>query len=56
MGLELGFFGFLPIMNGKTAGENEATIKYFIIQSLGSAFILAGFLIMDVGYGMFCDF
>ncbi len=45
--LELGFFGFLPILNGKTVGENEATVKYFIIQRVGSAILLVSFLFVS---------
>jgi len=43
--LELGFFGFLPILNGKAASENEAAVKYFVIQSVGSGLILVRFLL-----------
>jgi NADH:ubiquinone oxidoreductase subunit 2 (subunit N) len=43
--LELGFFGFLPILNGKAARENEAAVKYFVIQSVGSGLILVRFLL-----------
>ena len=42
--LELALFGFLPILNGKTVGENESAAKYFIIQSVGSGFILLSFI------------
>nr|YP_006576384.1 NADH dehydrogenase subunit 2 [Iridona iridescens]AEV94278.1 NADH dehydrogenase subunit 2 [Iridona iridescens] len=42
--LEIGFFGFLPILNGKSVAENEATVKYFIVQSVGSALMLVSFL------------
>lgn len=44
--LELRFFGFIPVLNGKTVAENEGACKYFIIQGVGSAFILIGFLLM----------
>ena len=45
--LELGFFGFLPILNGKTVGENEAAVKYFIVQRVGSGVLLVRFLFVS---------
>jgi len=44
--LELGFFGFIPILNGKTVGENEAAAKYFVVQGVGSGLILTSFLLL----------
>lgn len=44
VGLELGLFGFLPILNGKTVGENEAAVKYFVVQAVGSGIMLFRFL------------
>nr|YP_006576420.1 NADH dehydrogenase subunit 2 [Semele scabra]AEV94314.1 NADH dehydrogenase subunit 2 [Semele scabra] len=44
--LELSFFGFLPILNGSTVAENEGGVKYFIVQGVGSAVMLVGFLLM----------
>nr|AJC10854.1 NADH deshydrogenase subunit 2 [Macoma balthica] len=49
--LELGFFGFLPILNGKAASENEAAVKYFVIQSVGSGLILVSFLLFSSSPG-----
>nr|YP_514794.2 NADH dehydrogenase subunit 2 [Sepia officinalis] len=47
MGLELNLMGFLPLMNikGKML-EAEASMKYFIIQSLGSSVLIISSLIM----------
>nr|YP_008757860.1 NADH dehydrogenase subunit 2 [Sepiella inermis]AGS18366.1 NADH dehydrogenase subunit 2 [Sepiella inermis] len=47
MGLELNLMGFLPLMNikGKML-EAEASMKYFIIQSLGSSILVISSLIM----------
>lgn len=50
IGLELGFFGFLPILNGKTVGENEAAVKYFIVQGVGSGVMLVSFLFISANY------
>lgn len=44
VGLELRFFGFIPILNGKTVGENEAASKYFVVQGVGSGLILIRFM------------
>lgn len=45
--LELRFFGFIPILNGKTVGENEAAVKYFIVQAIGSGILLIGFMLIS---------
>nr|YP_009162945.1 NADH dehydrogenase subunit 2 [Uroteuthis duvaucelii]AKT93703.1 NADH dehydrogenase subunit 2 [Uroteuthis duvaucelii] len=47
MGLELNLMGFLPLMNikGKTL-EAEASIKYFIIQSMSSSILIISYIIM----------
>lgn len=47
--LELRFFGFLPILNGKSVAENEAAVKYFVVQTVGSGLIIVGFLFMVTG-------
>jgi len=47
--LEVGFFGFLPILNGKSVIENEAAVKYFVVQSVGSGVILVSFLFISAG-------
>lgn len=44
--MEVGFFGFLPILNGKRVAENEAAVKYFIVQRVGSGVILVRFLLI----------
>nr|YP_006576444.1 NADH dehydrogenase subunit 2 [Solecurtus divaricatus]AEV94338.1 NADH dehydrogenase subunit 2 [Solecurtus divaricatus] len=55
--LELGFFGFIPILNGKSVGENESASKYFVVQSVGSGVLLVGLILVSgefflVGGGM----
>nr|YP_006576396.1 NADH dehydrogenase subunit 2 [Hiatula diphos]YP_009642896.1 NADH dehydrogenase subunit 2 [Hiatula acuta]AEV94290.1 NADH dehydrogenase subunit 2 [Hiatula diphos]QCQ20460.1 NADH dehydrogenase subunit 2 [Hiatula acuta] len=50
--LELGFFGFIPLLNGKTVGENESAVKYFVVQSIGSGLLLFSFLIISGDYLM----
>nr|YP_009544227.1 NADH dehydrogenase subunit 2 [Chiroteuthis picteti]AYO28819.1 NADH dehydrogenase subunit 2 [Chiroteuthis picteti] len=47
MGLELNLMGFLPLMNikGKTL-EAEASMKYFIIQSMSSSVLIISSVIM----------
>lgn len=53
--LELALFGFLPILNGKTVGENECASKYFVVQGVGSGLILLG-LILIGGYSSVLGF
>nr|YP_009642920.1 NADH dehydrogenase subunit 2 [Sanguinolaria ovalis]QCQ20484.1 NADH dehydrogenase subunit 2 [Sanguinolaria ovalis] len=50
--LEVGFFGFIPLLNGKTVGENESAVKYFVVQSIGSGLLLFSFLIVSGDYFM----
>nr|YP_010447201.1 NADH dehydrogenase subunit 2 [Donax dysoni]UTM92209.1 NADH dehydrogenase subunit 2 [Donax dysoni] len=45
--MELAFFGFIPILNGKGVCENEAASKYFIMQSVGSGILLVSFLLIS---------
>nr|YP_009431973.1 NADH dehydrogenase subunit 2 [Donax vittatus]ATA66422.1 NADH dehydrogenase subunit 2 [Donax vittatus] len=45
--MELSFFGFIPILNGKSVCENESAVKYFVIQSIGSGFLLISFLLIS---------
>nr|QID02648.1 NADH dehydrogenase subunit 2 [Scrobicularia plana] len=45
--LEVGFFGFIPVLNGKTVGENEAASKYFVVQGVGSGLMLVSFLLIN---------
>nr|YP_009431947.1 NADH dehydrogenase subunit 2 [Donax trunculus]ATA66396.1 NADH dehydrogenase subunit 2 [Donax trunculus] len=47
LSLELAFFGFIPILNGKSVCENESAVKYFIVQSIGSGFLLVSFLLIS---------
>nr|YP_009642908.1 NADH dehydrogenase subunit 2 [Gari elongata]QCQ20472.1 NADH dehydrogenase subunit 2 [Gari elongata] len=48
--LELSFFGFIPLLNGKTVGENESAVKYFVVQSVGSGLLLFSFLLVSGDY------
>nr|UAA82788.1 NADH dehydrogenase subunit 2 [Tarebia granifera] len=44
-GLEINLIGFLPILvYQKSALESESAVKYFIIQALGSSFLIFGSL------------
>nr|YP_011035825.1 NADH dehydrogenase subunit 2 [Plaxiphora tricolor]WRI60255.1 NADH dehydrogenase subunit 2 [Plaxiphora tricolor] len=48
LGLELTLIGFVPIMVQKgKSGETESGVKYFLIQSISSVFLLFGVLIMS---------
>ena len=47
-GLEFNFFGFIPLLLGNRVRENEATIKYFVVQALGSGFFILSVLILLV--------
>ena len=44
VGIEIRFLGVLGIMRGESIGEAERSIKYFIIQVLGSLLFLLGVL------------
>nr|YP_009108162.1 NADH dehydrogenase subunit 2 [Panopea globosa]AIU56071.1 NADH dehydrogenase subunit 2 [Panopea globosa] len=46
VGLELNFFGFIPLLLGKSMSEGESCLKYFIIQVLGSGFFFLGVLLV----------
>nr|ADU55322.1 NADH dehydrogenase subunit 2 [Dosidicus gigas]ADU55360.1 NADH dehydrogenase subunit 2 [Dosidicus gigas]ADU55448.1 NADH dehydrogenase subunit 2 [Dosidicus gigas] len=60
MGLEINLMGFLPLMNikGKTL-EAEASMKYFIIQSMSSSILIISSVLMYNStlswYSMFTD-
>lgn len=63
--IELSFFGFIPILNGKRVCENESAVKYFVIQRIGSGFLLIRFLlissqsnfyVIDLSIGGFINF
>nr|YP_010273963.1 NADH dehydrogenase subunit 2 [Bulinus ugandae]QYJ56666.1 NADH dehydrogenase subunit 2 [Bulinus ugandae] len=41
-GMEIGMIGALPLMLNNTSSSKEATMKYFMIQSLASSVILIG--------------
>nr|YP_001718411.1 NADH dehydrogenase subunit 2 [Loxosomella aloxiata]BAG12596.1 NADH dehydrogenase subunit 2 [Loxosomella aloxiata] len=52
-GLEMNLMGFIPLMiQLKNLGEVEAAVKYFLVQSFGSAMILMGGILYfyDVGF------
>nr|UYX79155.1 NADH dehydrogenase subunit 2 [Oliva sericea] len=59
-GLEINLIGFLPMLvYQKSTSESESAVKYFIIQALGSSFIMFGSLLMfsmsftwDMGSGV----
>ena len=42
MGLECNFFGFLPLIRGKTVKETRARIKYFARQVIGTGLFFIG--------------
>nr|YP_009107334.1 NADH dehydrogenase subunit 2 [Cipangopaludina cathayensis]AIU38939.1 NADH dehydrogenase subunit 2 [Cipangopaludina cathayensis] len=47
VGLELNLIGFLPILvYGKNIGESEAGTKYFIVQAMGSSFLMFSSLVL----------
>jgi len=46
----VGFFGFIPILNGVSVQENERAVKYFIIQGVGSGILLIRFLAVGSDY------
>uniref|UniRef100_UPI00315DAF71 NADH dehydrogenase subunit 2 n=1 Tax=Choucentrus sinensis TaxID=3038122 RepID=UPI00315DAF71 len=45
-GLELSLMSFMPIMSNKLKLNSESCIKYFIIQSLSSAIMMMGVIMM----------
>nr|YP_010241726.1 NADH dehydrogenase subunit 2 [Aporrhais serresiana]QTI82414.1 NADH dehydrogenase subunit 2 [Aporrhais serresiana] len=46
-GLELNLIGFLPLLvYGKSMMESESSVKYFIIQALGSSLLMFGSLMI----------
>nr|YP_010233761.1 NADH dehydrogenase subunit 2 [Brunneifusus ternatanus]QTA29861.1 NADH dehydrogenase subunit 2 [Brunneifusus ternatanus] len=59
-GLEINLIGFLPMLvYQKSVSESQSAVKYFIVQALGSSFLIFGSLIMfsmsftwDMGVGM----
>nr|WDE73840.1 NADH dehydrogenase subunit 2 [Panopea japonica] len=46
VGLELNFFGFIPLLLGKNMLEGECCLKYFVIQVLGSGVFFLGVLMV----------
>lgn len=45
LGLEVNLLGFVPLMVQASGGQSvEAAIKYFIVQAVGSGFLLLGAL------------
>nr|UPX88966.1 NADH dehydrogenase subunit 2 [Xylophagaidae sp. E23]UPX88978.1 NADH dehydrogenase subunit 2 [Xylophagaidae sp. E81] len=49
VGLECGFLGVLVILAGKSSEENEACMKYFVFQSIGSAILFISFVMLETG-------
>nr|QDP14178.1 NADH dehydrogenase subunit 2 [Vasticardium flavum] len=49
-GLELGFFGLVPLLVGNSSEESEAGFKYFMVQVIGSGFLVVGLtsLVLEV--------
>nr|YP_009739579.1 NADH dehydrogenase subunit 2 [Boreotrophon candelabrum]QIC50559.1 NADH dehydrogenase subunit 2 [Boreotrophon candelabrum] len=46
-GLEINLIGFLPMLvYQKSTSESESAVKYFIVQALGSSFLIFGSLMM----------
>nr|YP_003204746.1 NADH dehydrogenase subunit 2 [Fusiturris similis]ACF04853.1 NADH dehydrogenase subunit 2 [Fusiturris similis] len=46
-GLEINLIGFLPMLiYQKSVSESESAVKYFIVQALGSSFLMFGSLIV----------
>nr|YP_010360282.1 NADH dehydrogenase subunit 2 [Nassarius gregarius]UNQ32886.1 NADH dehydrogenase subunit 2 [Nassarius gregarius] len=46
-GLEINLIGFLPMLvYQKSVSESQSAVKYFIIQALGSSFLMFGSLLM----------
>nr|YP_009974394.1 NADH dehydrogenase subunit 2 [Chanohirata hamata]QNJ33324.1 NADH dehydrogenase subunit 2 [Chanohirata hamata] len=52
MGLEISILSFIPFMQTDKISSEESSIKYFIIQSMASAFLLLGIVSMLVGVSM----
>nr|QIZ12539.1 NADH dehydrogenase subunit 2 [Tonicina zschaui] len=52
IGLEINLIGFIPIMVQETKSEEvESSVKYFLIQSVGSSLLLLGILLTFFSYG-----
>jgi len=45
--MEVNFLGVICLMRGAHVEERESTIKYFIVQVVGSCFLLVGILIIS---------
>nr|YP_008475602.1 NADH dehydrogenase subunit 2 [Fulvia mutica]BAN79047.1 NADH dehydrogenase subunit 2 [Fulvia mutica] len=43
-GMELSFFGVIPLLVGSSPGEVESAFKYFMVQVVGSGFMLVSFI------------
>ena len=54
--MEVGFFGIIPILIGGSSAESERAFKYFVVQVIGSSFIVVRFcFIMNPGeMGFLC--
>jgi len=49
VGMEVGFLGVIGVIRGQTVGEVESTMKYFIVQVLGSLCFLLGAMVGCAG-------
>uniref|UniRef100_UPI00315CD5CF NADH dehydrogenase subunit 2 n=1 Tax=Glauconome virens TaxID=457868 RepID=UPI00315CD5CF len=49
VGLELTFMGSVGVLGGFTMGESESLVKYFVVQVVGSCFILVFIMFMVSG-------
>lgn len=47
--MEVRFLGALPILIGKSCSEAESRFKYYIVQVVGSSFIILRFCFMTRG-------
>nr|QKY75034.1 NADH dehydrogenase subunit 2 [Semimytilus algosus] len=55
LGLEVNLLGFMVVMNHPYI-KIEASVKYFVVQSLGSGFLIMGFLSSEISESLlFCD-
>nr|QZZ18241.1 NADH dehydrogenase subunit 2 [Dikraneura zlata] len=51
-GLEMTLISFLPIMTSKMIISSESSIKYFLIQSISSAILILGLILMLINSNM----
>nr|YP_010317933.1 NADH dehydrogenase subunit 2 [Geukensia demissa]QHO63843.1 NADH dehydrogenase subunit 2 [Geukensia demissa]UJM44211.1 NADH dehydrogenase subunit 2 [Geukensia demissa] len=56
LGMEINLIGFILLMNPEGMCVVEPCIKYFVVQSLGSAFILMGFICNESNMSMYLNY